>query len=73
MTSKSTKLFASSNSKDHSRIKRLVSVLEEEGFSVWWDAHFGSEIDWQNEIELHLDTLPNVWSFRGPVHSSSAK
>lgn len=51
----SAEVFVSYKSEDRARLQPLVSALEAEGFSVWWDAHIGGGTNWQKDIEQHLD------------------
>ena len=52
---------------DRSRVAPLVRALQEEGFSVWWDAHIGAGDNWRETITEELDTarlVIVVWSRR---------
>ena len=65
MKSSELDVFVSYKSEDRARLKPLVSALETEGFSVWWDAHIGTGADWRDEIQRHLDAARCVivaWS-----------
>jgi serine/threonine-protein kinase len=62
-----TDLFLSYKAEDRSRILPLVKALEEDGFSVWWDAHIGGGEDWRQTILRHLEAAKCVlvvWSRR---------
>jgi hypothetical protein len=37
-----TDIFVSYKAEDKARLQPLVSELEAEGFTVWWDTHIGS-------------------------------
>lgn len=50
-----SEVFVSYKSEDRGRLHPLVSALEAEGFSVWWDAQIGGGANWQKDIEQHLD------------------
>ena len=67
MKSPELDVFVSYKSEDRARLKPLVSALEAEGFTVWWDAHIGTGTDWRDEIQQHLDAARCVivaWSQR---------
>lgn len=67
MTSPATDVFVSYKAEDRSRLVPLVDALEDEGFSVWWDAHIGGGTNWQEDIERHLESAKCVivaWSKR---------
>src|SRR4029453_4468069 len=71
MTIPMADVFVSYKAEDRARIQPLVSALEAEGFSVWWDAHIGGGTNWQEEIELRLDSAKCVlvvWSDRSVGH-----
>lgn len=63
----STDIFLSYKAEDRSRLRPLVAGLEQEGFTVWWDAHIGGGSNWRQDIEAHLDSAKCVivaWSKR---------
>jgi serine/threonine-protein kinase len=65
-------VFISYKAEDRARVTPLVEALEAEGFTVWWDAHIGGGINWQEEIEQHLNSAKCVvvaWSKRSVGHS----
>lgn len=65
MASPATDVFLSYKAEDRSRLIPLVTALEAEGFSVWWDQHIGGGTNWREEIETHLDAAKVVlvvWS-----------
>lgn len=67
MASHGTDVFLSYKAEDRSRLVPLVTVLEAEGFSVWWDAHIGGGANWHEVIEQNLDSAKCVvvaWSRR---------
>ena len=41
MASPATDVFLSYKAEDRARLIPLVGALEEEGFTVWWDARIG--------------------------------
>ena len=43
--------FVSYKSEDRARLKPLISALEAEGFTVWWDAHIDGGTNWHEDIE----------------------
>lgn len=58
-------IFISYKAEDRARLAPLVTALEAEGFSVWWDARIGGGANWRQEIEQHLDAAKCVivaWS-----------
>ena len=60
-------LFVSYKAEDRRRVASLVSALEADGFSVWWDAHLDGGSEWREEIERNLDAASCVivvWSKR---------
>lgn len=62
-----TDLFLSYKAEDRARIGPLVRALEEDGFSVWWDAHIGGGDSWRDTILRHLEEAKCVlvvWSRR---------
>lgn len=67
MASPATDVFLSYKAEDRARLVPLVAALEDEGFSVWWDAHIGGGTNWRQDIEEHLDAAKCVivaWSKR---------
>jgi serine/threonine-protein kinase len=62
-----TDVFVSYKAEDRSRLVPLVSALEAEGFSVWWDTHIGGGTHWREDIQEHLEAAKCVivaWSRR---------
>lgn len=62
-----TDIFVSYKAEDRPRVQPLVTALEAEGFSVWWDTHIGGGAHWREDIEQHLDAAKCVivvWSKR---------
>lgn len=62
-----TDLFLSYKAEDRTRVRSLVRALEEDGFSVWWDAHIGGGDSWRDTILRHLENakcVVVVWSRR---------
>jgi tetratricopeptide (TPR) repeat protein len=62
-----TDIFVSYKAEDRARLVPLVSALEAEGFSVWWDTHIGGGAHWREDIQEHLDAAKCVivaWSRR---------
>ena len=62
-----TDLFLSYKAEDRSRVAPLVQALEEDGLSVWWDAHIGAGDTWRETILRHLEAARAVivvWSRR---------
>ena len=62
-----TDIFVSYKAEDRTRLVPLVSALESEGFSVWWDSLIGGGARWREEIQAHLDAAKCVivvWSKR---------
>lgn len=67
MTRSAADIFVSYKAEDRARLASLVEGLEDEGFSVWWDAHIGGGTNWHEDIEEHLDSARCVivaWSKR---------
>jgi len=67
-----TDIFVSYKAEDRSRLRPLVTALEAEGFTVWWDTHIGGGAHWREDIEQHLEAAKCVivaWSKRsvGPA------
>ena len=60
MQTSATDVFVSYKAEDRPRVKPLVSALEAEGFSVWWDAHVGGGTHWREDIEEHLNAAKCV-------------
>jgi serine/threonine-protein kinase len=62
-----TDIFVSYKAEDRPRLLTLVSALEAEGFTVWWDSHIRGGADWREDIQRHLDAAKCVivaWSRR---------
>ena len=62
-----TDLFVSYKAEDRGRVAPLVHALQEDGFSVWWDAEIGGGEEWREAICKHLDSARQVivvWSKR---------
>jgi serine/threonine-protein kinase len=62
-----TDVFLSYKAEDRSRVVPLVQALEQDGFSVWWDAHIGGGDDWRGTILRQLESarcVIVVWSRR---------
>ena len=62
-----TDIFVSYKAEDRARLLPLVSALEAEGFTVWWDTHIGGGAHWREDIQAHLDAAKCVivaWSRR---------
>jgi TolB-like protein len=62
-----TDIFVSYKAEDRARLLPLVSALEAEGFTVWWDTHIGGGTHWREDIQAHLDAAKCVivaWSRR---------
>lgn len=58
-------VFLSYKAEDRARLKPLVTALDADGCSIWWDAHIGGGTDWRDEIQQHLDSARCVvvaWS-----------
>ena len=60
MKSSELDVFVSYKSEDRARLKPLVSALEAEGFTVWWDAHIDGGTNWHEVIETHLEAAKCV-------------
>ena len=62
-----TDLFLSYKAEDRERVAPLVRALEEDGLTVWWDAHIGAGDSWRETILRHLEAAKCVivvWSRR---------
>lgn len=60
-------VFISYKAEDRSRVRPLVEALEQDGLSVWWDAHIGGGDEWRETIARQLDAarcVLVVWSKR---------
>lgn len=55
-----TDIFVSYKAEDRPRLLPLISALEAEGFSVWWDTHIGGGANWRQDILTHLDAAKCV-------------
>lgn len=62
-----TDIFVSYKAEDRPRLLPLITALEEEGFTVWWDTHIGGGSHWREDIQEHLNAAKCVivvWSKR---------
>lgn len=60
-------VFVSYKAEDRKLVQPLVAALEQDGLSVWWDAHIGGGDEWRETIARHLDSAACVivvWSKR---------
>lgn len=60
-------VFVSYKTEDRRQVARLVHALEQDGFSVWWDARIGAGSNWRESIETELAAAKCVivaWSKR---------
>lgn len=60
-------VFVSYKAEDRARVADLVRALENDGLSVWWDAHIGAGDEWRDTILRHLQgarAVIVVWSRR---------
>lgn len=60
-------IFVSYKAEDRARVQPLVTALETEGFSVWWDTHIGGGAHWREDIQEHLNgakCVVVVWTKR---------
>src|SRR5215208_3563476 len=58
-------VFVSYKAEDRRQVKRLVSALEADGYSVWWDAQISGGAAWRDTIEAELSAAKCVlvvWS-----------
>lgn len=58
-------VFISYSSRDRDRVAELVSVLKQQGYSIWWDDDLTPGGDWDMEIQQALEqsrTVVVVWS-----------
>jgi serine/threonine-protein kinase len=58
-------IFISYKAEDRRRVQPLVSALEADGLSVWWDAQIGGAAAWRETIEAELNAagcVIVVWS-----------
>lgn len=55
-----TDVFVSYKAEDRTRLLPLISALDAEGFTVWWDAHIGGGTHWRDDIQEHLDSAKCV-------------
>jgi TolB-like protein/tetratricopeptide (TPR) repeat protein len=58
-------VFVSYKAEDRRPVKRLVSALEADDYSVWWDAHISGGAAWRDAIEAELSAAKCVivvWS-----------
>lgn len=61
-------IFISYARQDRTRIERLASALEGEGYSVWWDRHIESGSEFSADIERELEAAKAIivcWSEEG--------
>lgn len=66
-----TDVFVSYKAEDRARLLPLISALEAEGFTVWWDTHIGGGTHWREDIQEHLDAAKCVivaWTKRSVGH-----
>ena len=66
-----TDIFVSYKAEDRARLLPLISALEAEGFTVWWDTHIGGGTHWREDIQDHLDAAKCVivaWTKRSVGH-----
>jgi len=75
-------VFLSYKAEDRARLRPLVTALEEDGLTVWWDAKIGAGSRWRQDIQEHLDSAKCVivvWTKRsvGPegqfVHDEATR
>jgi TolB-like protein/tetratricopeptide (TPR) repeat protein len=67
-------VFVSYKAEDRRRVQLLVTALEAEGLSVWWDTHIGGAAAWRETIEHELNAAKCVivvWSARSIGASGS--
>src|SRR5258708_30240561 len=67
MADPATDVFLSYKAETRGRLAPGVEGLEGAGLSVWWDAQIGGGVNWQQDIEQHLDAAKCVivaWSKR---------
>ena len=60
-------VFVSYKAEDRRRVQPLVTALEANGLTVWWDAQIGGGDEWRRSIERELDCAKCVlvvWSKR---------
>jgi serine/threonine-protein kinase len=60
-------VFVSYKAEDRARVVPLVRALEQDGFTIWWDAHIGAGDQWRETIVQHLEAarcVIVVWSRR---------
>ena len=60
-------VFVSYKAEDRRRVQPLVTALEANGLTVWWDAQIGGGDEWRRSIERELDSAKCVlvvWSKR---------
>lgn len=58
-------IFVSYSASDRDRVRPLVTALEDQGWSVWWDRHIKPGPSFEREIEKALDEascVVAVWS-----------
>jgi serine/threonine-protein kinase len=53
-------VFVSYKAEDRTRIQPLITALEAEGVTVWWDAHISGGSNWRSDIKEHLDSAKCV-------------
>jgi len=60
-------VFVSYKAEDRRRVEPLVRALEQDGLSVWWDAHIGGGDQWRETILKNLEAsrcVLVIWSKR---------
>ena len=60
-------VFVSYKAEDRKRVQLLVTALQAEGFSLWWDEQIGGGAAWRHTIEAELNAAKCViviWSKR---------
>jgi serine/threonine-protein kinase len=60
-------VFVSYKAEDRGRVAPLVSALQTDGLTVWWDAQIAAGSEWRSDIEQELDharCVVVVWSKR---------
>jgi tetratricopeptide (TPR) repeat protein len=69
-----TDVFVSYKAEDRTRLLPLISALEAEGFTVWWDTHIGGGAHWREDIQEHLNAAKCVvvaWTKRSVGHDGN--
>ena len=57
---RATDVFLSYKAEDRARLMPLISALEAEAFTVWWDSHISGGANWRDDILTHLDAAKCV-------------